>query len=76
MLAIGDLQFMLAICVYDLSQVGTSMLRKVRRIMSKELKFYRLALKNWKNFTEVDVAIKDRIFLVGPTIVFYSANNY
>ncbi|HOQ89618.1 MAG TPA: AAA family ATPase [Candidatus Hydrogenedentes bacterium] len=26
----------------------------------------RLRLKNWKNFTEVDIPIEDRVFLVGP----------
>jgi len=34
--------------------------------MSKNLIFCRVALKNWKNFAHVDVAIQDRAFLVGP----------
>lgn len=34
--------------------------------MSKELKFRKLRLQNWKNFVNVDVAIQDRVFLVGP----------
>jgi len=35
-------------------------------IMSKDLMFCRVALKNWKNFATADVAIQDRAFLVGP----------
>jgi hypothetical protein len=34
--------------------------------MSKALKFCRLQLKNWKNFADADVAIQNRLFLVGP----------
>jgi predicted ATPase len=34
--------------------------------MSSDLKIQRLRLRNWKNFLDVDAAIKDRIFLVGP----------
>jgi len=34
--------------------------------MSVNLKFCRLHLSSWKNFASVDVAIHDRIFLVGP----------
>jgi predicted ATPase len=34
--------------------------------MSKDLKFCRLQLKNWKNFANADVAIQNRHFLVGP----------
>jgi predicted ATPase len=34
--------------------------------MSKDLKFCRLQLKNWKNFANADVAIQNRLFLVGP----------
>ncbi len=34
--------------------------------MGKELKFRKLRLQNWKNFVNVDVAIQDRVFLVGP----------
>jgi len=30
------------------------------------LKFCRLKLKNWKNFADADVAIQNRLFLVGP----------
>lgn len=33
--------------------------------MANELMFRRLRLENWKNFREVDVAIGDRLFLVG-----------
>ncbi len=34
--------------------------------MAGNLKLSRLRLKNWKNFQDVDVAIGDRMFLVGP----------
>ncbi len=34
--------------------------------MSKDLRFSRLVLKNWKNFADVDVAVQNRVFLVGP----------
>jgi len=34
--------------------------------MVKDLMFCRLILKNWKNFANVDVAIQNRLFLVGP----------
>ena len=34
--------------------------------MSSSMKIRKLRLRNWKNFTEVEVAIKDRVFLVGP----------
>ncbi len=34
--------------------------------MSKALKFRRLQLKNWKNFANAEVAIQNRLFLVGP----------
>jgi len=34
--------------------------------MSKDLKFRSLRLQNWKNFARLEVAIQDRIFLVGP----------
>lgn len=30
------------------------------------LRFRRLRLKNWKNFRNVDIALRDRMFLVGP----------
>ena len=33
--------------------------------MSKDLRFRRLRLRNWKNFLRVDVALQDRLFLVG-----------
>ena len=33
--------------------------------MSKDLRFRRLRLRNWKNFLQVDVALQDRLFLVG-----------
>ena len=31
-----------------------------------KLKFSRLRLRNWKNFSAADVSIRDRMFLVGP----------
>ena len=34
--------------------------------MSDNLKIRRLHLRNWKNFLNVEVAIEDRVFLVGP----------
>ena len=34
--------------------------------MSSNLKIRRLGLRNWKNFADVDVAIENRVFLVGP----------
>lgn len=34
--------------------------------MSKDLKLRNLRLQNWKNFSDINVAIQDRIFLVGP----------
>jgi predicted ATPase len=34
--------------------------------MIKDLKFRRLQLKNWKNFADADVAVQNRLFLVGP----------
>ena len=34
--------------------------------MSDNLKIRRLHLRNWKNFLDVEVAIEDRVFLVGP----------
>ena len=33
---------------------------------STRLKFSRLRLRNWKNFSTTDVSIQDRMFLVGP----------
>lgn len=33
------------------------------------LHFTRLALKNWKNFTDIDVPLTNRVFLVGPNAV-------
>ena len=33
--------------------------------MANELRFRRLRLKNWKNFRDVDVEVRDRMFLVG-----------
>ena len=33
--------------------------------MSKDLRFRRLRLRNWKNFLLVEVAVRDRLFLVG-----------
>ncbi len=33
--------------------------------MSRDLRFRRLRLRNWKNFLRVDVALQDRLFLVG-----------
>lgn len=34
--------------------------------MSTNLKFRKLRLQNWKNFAAVEVAVQDRLFLVGP----------
>jgi len=34
--------------------------------MSKGMVFCRVVLKNWKNFANADVAIENRVFLVGP----------
>lgn len=34
--------------------------------MSTNLRFRNLTLQNWKNFSRVDVAIQDRVVLVGP----------
>lgn len=34
--------------------------------MSADLKFRALRLVNWKNFATVDVAVSDRLFIVGP----------
>ncbi len=34
--------------------------------MSKDLRFHAIRLQNWKNFAHVDVAIPNRVFLVGP----------
>ena len=33
--------------------------------MSRDLRFRRLRLRNWKNFLRVEVAVRDRLFLVG-----------
>ena len=33
--------------------------------MGRDLRFRRLRLRNWKNFLQVDVALQDRLFLVG-----------
>ena len=33
--------------------------------MSRDLRFRRLRLRNWKNFLQVDVALRDRLFLMG-----------
>ena len=35
-------------------------------VKSGKLKFSRLRLRNWKNFSAADVGIHDRLFLVGP----------
>ena len=34
--------------------------------MSRDLRFRSLRLQNWKNFARVEVAIQERVFLVGP----------
>ena len=34
--------------------------------MSTNLRFRKLRLQNWKNFAAVEVAVQDRLFLVGP----------
>jgi predicted ATPase len=33
---------------------------------AERLRFSRVTLQNWKNFLEIDVALQDRVFLVGP----------
>lgn len=33
--------------------------------MANELGFRRLWLGNWKNFQEIDIEVRDRMFLVG-----------
>ena len=38
---------------------------KERADSGKSLKFRRLCLENWRNFPSVDIAIQDRMFLVG-----------
>ena len=35
-------------------------------VNNAKLKFSRLRLRNWKNFSAADVSIRDRMFLVGP----------
>ena len=35
-------------------------------VNNAKLKFIRLRLENWKNFSSTDVSIRDRMFLVGP----------
>ena len=35
-------------------------------VNNEKLKFIRLRLRNWKNFSAADVSIRDRMFLVGP----------
>ena len=35
-------------------------------VNNAKLKFSRLRLWNWKNFSDVDVSIRDRMFIVGP----------
>lgn len=32
----------------------------------EKLRFSRVSLQNWKNFLEIDVALQNRVFLVGP----------
>ncbi|MBI4586492.1 MAG: AAA family ATPase [Planctomycetes bacterium] len=34
--------------------------------MKKALRFTRISLKNWRNFSNVEVALEPRVFLVGP----------
>ena len=34
--------------------------------MRNFLRFTRIRLKNWKNFLDAEVALKDRVFLIGP----------
>ena len=36
--------------------------------MSRDLRFRRLGLRNWKNFLQVDVALQDRLFLGGANV--------
>ena len=33
---------------------------------SKALRFMRISLQSWRNFTQVDVDLQRRVFLVGP----------
>ena len=40
-----------------------------RSAMANELGFRRLRLKNWKNFRDADVEVRDRMFLVGANAV-------
>ena len=39
------------------------------RPMSQVLRFTHLRLKNWRNFTAVDVPLAKRVFVVGPNAV-------
>lgn len=38
----------------------------MRTSKSKSLRFTRIQLENWRNFTQVDVELQRRVFLVGP----------
>jgi predicted ATPase len=38
----------------------------MRRSASKALRFTKIKLQSWRNFTEVDVDLQRRVFLVGP----------
>ncbi len=37
--------------------------------MSRDLRFRRLRLRNWKNFLQVDVGLQDRLFLGGANVL-------
>jgi ABC-type molybdenum transport system ATPase subunit/photorepair protein PhrA len=39
-------------------------MRESRRASS--MRFIRIELKNWRNFTHLDVALSKRVFLIGP----------
>ena len=38
----------------------------MKKPRSKRLRFAHVRLENWRNFTHVDVALRSRVFLVGP----------
>ncbi len=41
-------------------------MKKPRRVPSEQLRFTRVHLENWRNFTSVDVELAQRVFVVGP----------
>ena len=38
----------------------------MRKSASKALRFTKIQLENWRNFTQIDVDLQQRVFLVGP----------